>query len=549
MPEIRVSVRNKIAQALDDPEIVCGNSDYTVTFDFDAEWDAYEAKTARFVYLENGIPRRQDLIFTGNSVQIPAVYNTCELLIGVYAGDIRTTTAAEIPCLPCITDGQPYHPDPPDDVYAQLLELLEEIDKGGSGGDGGSVILPEIIGGTDIIRRSVIGTFEREDPESTIPRMAAPTMPTVDIYSTRQETSVTIEDEYYGDATAIAVLLYQNGAEITKPEGWTLVNDPEDAALTYTPAETPTNVFNATTWMNGGTGVSGLYYFQNCSGTKDTANGALTYTLDSLASGSAAYAYPYRVDPNDTGHPPYKIPVTAGLDYIFEADITSTGSIGRARVGFYGNGSTTNMLGNVNLYDTNGKLTCKFTVPSGVTFVTIIFQVYGPASRGTKVTISNISVKVDTKNQRLAVYKKHLTRSDKTSSFTFFAQNETNDTSYLEALLLVKSGNWDLTVLDSGVVNDVSYTPEPMANPNRPLLYVAAAPTWYGSQCAVQVSGGTSSTDDKLHTVDFMRLSATYDITHLPMQTEPTFTSDFPVTSGFNGTMQYYLLKLDPVDE
>jgi hypothetical protein len=43
-----------------------------------------------------------------------------------------------------------------------------------------------------------------------------------------------------------------------------------------------------------------------------------------------------------------------------------------------------------------------------------------------------------------------------------------------------------------------------------------------------------------------MRLSATYDITHLPMQAEPTFTSSFPVTSGFNATMQYYLLKLDP---
>ncbi|MBO4735810.1 MAG: hypothetical protein J5614_05370, partial [Paludibacteraceae bacterium] len=185
-----------------------------------------------------------------------------------------------------------------------IHDALEKLSNSQGSGSSGDVILALPIGNSaGLVDYTIVGTFEREDPESTVPRMAAPTMPTVDIYSTRQETSVTIEDEYYGDATAIAVLLYQNGAEITKPEGWTLVNDPEDAALTYTPAETPTNVFNATTWMNGGTGVSGLYYFQNCSGSKDTANGALTYTLNSLSSGSAAYSYPYRVDPSDTGHP------------------------------------------------------------------------------------------------------------------------------------------------------------------------------------------------------------------------------------------------------
>ena len=158
MPEIRVSVRNKIAQALDDPEIVCGNSDYTVTFDFDAEWDPYAAKTARFVYYENGIPRRQDVPFTGNTIQIPAVYGTCELLIGVYAGNIRTTTAAEIPCIPCITDGQPYHPDPQDDVYAQLLEVLANM----PGNEGGTFMRPVIHGGSTV-NLSVCGRFTEEE--------------------------------------------------------------------------------------------------------------------------------------------------------------------------------------------------------------------------------------------------------------------------------------------------------------------------------------------------------------------------------------------------
>lgn len=131
MPEIDITVRDKIAQAQGSPEIVCGNSDYTVTFDLDAEWDAYDIKTAQFKFFENGVPRCYEVAFTGDSVPVPAVYDTGELLIGVYAGDIRTSTPARVPCLPCISDGTIPHPDPPPDVYQQLLALLETLDSGG----------------------------------------------------------------------------------------------------------------------------------------------------------------------------------------------------------------------------------------------------------------------------------------------------------------------------------------------------------------------------------------------------------------------------------
>ena len=132
MPEISVTVRDKIAQVQENPEIVCGNSDYTMTFDFDEEWDAYENKTARFSFLENGIPRYFDVLFSGDTVSIPPVWNTCEILAGVYAGDIHTTTPAAIPCVPCITDDEPVHPDPPPDVYEQLLEAVEAMESGGA---------------------------------------------------------------------------------------------------------------------------------------------------------------------------------------------------------------------------------------------------------------------------------------------------------------------------------------------------------------------------------------------------------------------------------
>lgn len=130
MPNIHINVTDKIALASGIPDIVCGNSDYTVEFTFDSEWDEYEAKTARFVRLQNGAPVYTDVLFTGTTAVVPPVYDTYELLVGVYAGDIHTTTPARIPCIPCITDGAPVHDIPAPDVYNQLLQYLADIVNG-----------------------------------------------------------------------------------------------------------------------------------------------------------------------------------------------------------------------------------------------------------------------------------------------------------------------------------------------------------------------------------------------------------------------------------
>lgn len=432
------------------------------------------------------------------------------------------------------------------DIRMAIHDALEKLANASSaGGTGGDIIIAQPIGDTGInqlVDHQIIGTFEREDPDSPVPKYAKPEMPTpANLFRVYGSTSVSIEDEYYRNATAIAILLYQNGVEILKPTGWELINDPSEAAITYTPAETPTNQFNTTTWLNGGSGVSGLYYFQNCTGTKDAANGKLTYTLQSMSETATAYAYPYRVDPNDPSHPPYKVSVTSGLSYIFECDVTGS----NASVGIYGNGDTTMTLASVQQESGSTKLRVRFVIPSGVTFVTFVFRVSGPATSGTTVTFSNISCKVDAVDQRIAVYKMHLSKADKTSSFTFFAQTPTDDRCHIEGVLFIKSDIWDPVVIDRGVINDTSFTHDPITMGSRALLYVVGAPTWYGDGCAIQVSGGTSSYDDKLHTVDYMRLSATYDIGHLPQQNEPTFTSAVPVTTGYNGTMQYYLLRFD----
>ena len=95
MKNLHIAVDNKVATYLQrDGEIVCGNSDYQIVFTFDADWDAYDTKTARFIW--NG--KHMDVPFTGNECQVPIIKNTDEVKVGVYAGDIFTTTPATIPC-------------------------------------------------------------------------------------------------------------------------------------------------------------------------------------------------------------------------------------------------------------------------------------------------------------------------------------------------------------------------------------------------------------------------------------------------------------------
>lgn len=133
MPSVQITVRDKVARTTGSPEIVCGNSDYVAVFDFDTEWESYPAKTLRTVWRENDTGRivHADTLFTGYSVPIPPVWRTNQVLIGVYAGDIRTTTPARVPCAGCITDSAPQHSDPDDALYRQLLAYLKEIVDGG----------------------------------------------------------------------------------------------------------------------------------------------------------------------------------------------------------------------------------------------------------------------------------------------------------------------------------------------------------------------------------------------------------------------------------
>lgn len=126
MRELHITVRDRIAQLTEQTEIVCGNSDYTAVFDLDAEWDAYPVKTMRVVWkdADTGKMLYADVLFEGTRAVLPPVYRTAQLLLGIYAGDIRTSTQVRIPC--CAAGHNP-HPEPAQDIYEQLLRLMKRL--------------------------------------------------------------------------------------------------------------------------------------------------------------------------------------------------------------------------------------------------------------------------------------------------------------------------------------------------------------------------------------------------------------------------------------
>lgn len=126
---ITIRITDKHASVEGAPIIVCGNSSYLIKFIFDAEWDAQATKTARFVYVQDGQTKYVDKIFTGDTVPVPVLSNTKKVLVGVYAGNLQTSTSARIPCelsIRCHT-GAPADPEP--SVYDQLVSRVNSHDK------------------------------------------------------------------------------------------------------------------------------------------------------------------------------------------------------------------------------------------------------------------------------------------------------------------------------------------------------------------------------------------------------------------------------------
>ncbi|MBR6718466.1 MAG: hypothetical protein IKI77_09015 [Oscillospiraceae bacterium] len=129
MPEICICVRNKFARPVGKPEIVCGNADYLLRFDLDAEWTPFREKTARFFWYDQ---RREeylqaDVLFSGNTVQIPVMRNTHAVAVGIYAGSLHSTAPVRIPCLHALTEKLNPERDLPPERLEQLLSYLRAV--------------------------------------------------------------------------------------------------------------------------------------------------------------------------------------------------------------------------------------------------------------------------------------------------------------------------------------------------------------------------------------------------------------------------------------
>lgn len=140
-----ITVRQKIATG-DDTYIVCGNSDYTVHWDLDDEWAEYPKKT--MLVRTDSSPNPYTVQFTGTDAEIPALYNTRRCVIGLMAGDVRTTTGAMFVCLPSVRDASDVPVEPPADVYAQLAaQLAGKISEPSQDGTAGQALVTDGNGG------------------------------------------------------------------------------------------------------------------------------------------------------------------------------------------------------------------------------------------------------------------------------------------------------------------------------------------------------------------------------------------------------------------
>lgn len=125
MPTIDIRIKDKIAMRTGgEAFIVRDNSDYVINFTFDVEWAEETAKTARFALQRGGY---MDVPFTGSSVAVPVISTGRRVDVGVFAGNLRTTTSATLPLVPSIRSkgGAPVPPE--DAVYDKLIALINSM--------------------------------------------------------------------------------------------------------------------------------------------------------------------------------------------------------------------------------------------------------------------------------------------------------------------------------------------------------------------------------------------------------------------------------------
>lgn len=119
---VEITVKNRTATIVKSGLIIANNTGDTITFTFDGEWNisATASRTARFVFNETTI----DVPFNGNTCNLPAFSCGGTVDVGVFEGDLRTTTPAKLIVAESISDGAQTPPDPSSTVYNTIMTLL-----------------------------------------------------------------------------------------------------------------------------------------------------------------------------------------------------------------------------------------------------------------------------------------------------------------------------------------------------------------------------------------------------------------------------------------
>lgn len=124
MKEIHVTVRDGVAFQTDHTAYIAGDGETWVVFAFEDDWSRYPARVARF-QTESGY---QDVMFRGEKCHVPVFTYAQKLEVGLYAGNLRTTTPARLFVRPGIRSAWGAPADPEPNVFDQLMECFGESD-------------------------------------------------------------------------------------------------------------------------------------------------------------------------------------------------------------------------------------------------------------------------------------------------------------------------------------------------------------------------------------------------------------------------------------
>jgi hypothetical protein len=126
MEVIKIDVKQKIASVEGTPIIVCGNSDYTMSFTFDDEWNDEKNKVARFRFKKFGLKKFIDMPIHDDTCRVPKLVGIGLVRVGVYAGNLKTTTGAKIECQKSILcDDAEEMAEPFENLYDELHSELD----------------------------------------------------------------------------------------------------------------------------------------------------------------------------------------------------------------------------------------------------------------------------------------------------------------------------------------------------------------------------------------------------------------------------------------